>query len=212
MRTEDLIDSLSRDLRPMPSVQRQLLIPAAAGGLVAFLLVALWLGFRPDILAAWSVPMFWMKATYTGLIAIAGFGCARLLARPVGGAQKGFMMALALFGLVMLGGAIQFAMTESSDRMPLLTGGSWHVCSQNIVILGAPILGLTLLALRNLAPTKLALTGAAAGLFSGGLAATIYGLHCPEHALTFVAVWYSLGMAALSAAGALLGPWALRWR
>ena len=107
---------------------------------------------------------------------------------------------------------MQFAMTGASDRMPLLTGGSWHVCSQNIVIRGAPILGLTLFVMRSLAPTKLMAAGAAAGLFAGGLAATIYGLHCPEHALTFVAVWYSLGMALLTAAGALLGPWVLRWR
>jgi len=103
-------------------------------------------------------------------------------------------------------------MTDPAERMPLLVGGSWKVCTQNIIILGAPILGLTLLALRSLAPTSLALAGAAAGLFSGGLAATVYGLHCPEHALTFVAVWYTLGMAVLAGVGALIGPWALRWR
>jgi hypothetical protein len=156
--------------------------------------------------------MFWVKAGYTGLIALAGYGCARLLARPVGGARKGFVLAGVVVALVTLGGAVQFMMTDASERMLLLAGGSWQVCSQNIVILGAPILGMTLLALRSLAPTKLVLTGAAAGLFAGGLAATVYGLHCPEHALAFVAVWYSIGMAILTVAGAMLGPWALRWR
>lgn len=212
MRTEDLIQSLTKDMTPTPSIQRQLMIPTIVGGVIAFGLVALWLGFRPDIMVAWAVPMFWMKAAYTALIGLAGFACVRLLARPIGGARREFVLALTVFGLIFLGGLMQFAMTDASDRMPLLTGGSWHVCSQNIVILGAPILGLTLFVMRSLAPTKLMAAGAAAGLFAGGLAATIYGLHCPEHALTFVAVWYSLGMALLTAAGALLGPWVLRWR
>ena len=187
-------------------------MPGVAGGLIALGLVAGWLGFRPDILAAWAVPMFWVKATYTCLIALAGFACVRLLARPIGGARQGFTLAAGVFALITIGGAIQFMMTDPAERMSLLAGGSWHVCSQNIVILGAPILALTLMALRTLAPTKLVLSGAAAGLFAGGLAATVYGLHCPEHALAFVAVWYTLGMVLLTAAGALLGPWALRWR
>lgn len=212
MKTEDLIESLSQDLGPVASIRRRLLTPGLAGCVIALGLVAGWLGFRPDIMGAWAVPMFWVKAGYTGLIALAGYGCARLLARPVGGARGGFILAGVVVALVTLGGAVQFMMTDASERMLLLAGGSWQVCSQNIVILGAPILGMTLLALRSLAPTKLALTGAAAGLFASGLAATVYGLHCPEHALAFVAVWYSLGMAILTAAGAVLGPWALRWR
>jgi hypothetical protein len=44
------------------------------------------------------------------------------------------------------------------------------------------------------------------------VAATIYGLHCPEHTMAFVAVWYSLGVAAVTALGAILGHWVLRWR
>lgn len=212
MRTEDLIATLSQDLKPTPSVRQQLLRPAVAGGLIAFVLVAFWLGFRPDILRAWAAPMFWVKAAYTSLIALAGFGCTRILASPIGKPWKGFIAALAIFGILLLGGVVQLALADAVDRLPLLMGGSWHVCSQNIAILGAPILILTLLALRTLAPTKLRATGAAAGLFAGGVAATVYGLHCPEHALAFVAVWYSLGMAVLTAAGALVGPWALRWR
>jgi len=88
MKTEDLIESLSQDLGPVPSIRRRLVTPAIAGGLIALGLVAGWLGFRPDIMAAWAVPMFWMKATYTGLIGLAGYGCVRLLARPVGGAGR----------------------------------------------------------------------------------------------------------------------------
>ena len=53
--------------------------------------------------------------------------------------------------------------------------------------------------------------GAAAGLVSAGLATTLYGLHCPEYAAAFVALWYSLGIALSVGAGALIGKVAFRW-
>lgn len=43
------------------------------------------------------------------------------------------------------------------------------------------------------------------------MAATVYGLHCPENTFTFVALWYSLGVLLLAALGAVLGRWVLRW-
>ena len=55
------------------------------------------------------------------------------------------------------------------------------------------------------------LAGAATGLLVGGLAATLYGLHCPEHTAAFVAVWYTLGMAIPTAMGALIGRFVWRW-
>jgi hypothetical protein len=62
-----------------------------------------------------------------------------------------------------------------------------------------------------MAPTRLRLAGAAAGLLAGGVAATVYGLHCQEMTAAFVVTWYSLGVAASVAVGALLGPRLLRW-
>jgi hypothetical protein len=58
---------------------------------------------------------------------------------------------------------------------------------------------------------KPAFAGAAAGLLTAGLAATVYGLHCPEHTVAFVAVWYTLSMGLVAALGAALGRFAFRW-
>ncbi|PTS89589.1 DUF1109 domain-containing protein, partial [Sphingomonas sp. HMWF008] len=58
---------------------------------------------------------------------------------------------------------------------------------------------------------RLRLAGAMAGLAAGGIAATLYGFHCPETAAPFVLTWYSLGIAAAMAIGAAIGPRALRW-
>ena len=91
-------------------------------------------------------------------------------------------------------------------------GRSWTRCPRNVLVLALPILAATLWVVRGMAPTRLASAGAAAGLFAGGLAATVYGLHCPEHTMAFIAVWYSLGVGLVVALGATVGPWALRWR
>jgi hypothetical protein len=55
------------------------------------------------------------------------------------------------------------------------------------------------------------LTGFMAGLFSGGLAASIYSLHCPELSPVFVGIWYLMGMMIPAITGAILGRKILGW-
>lgn len=210
--TNDLIEALALDAGPAPRVSPRLVGAAALGGIAAFVLVAAWLGFRPDIAEAPASRMFWMKAFYTSLLGLGGFLCVERLSRPVGSPRGGLILAVSVFVLLAAVGLFRFMHADPADRMPMLMGASWRVCPRNIVVLGLPILAATLLAVRSLAPTRLTWAGAAAGLFSGGVAATIYGLHCPEHTMAFVAVWYSLGIALVTALGAIAGPWALRWR
>ena len=90
-------------------------------------------------------------------------------------------------------------------------GRSWHVCTRNVAILSLPIFVGLMLAFRRFAPTRLRLTGAVAGLAAGACAAALYCLHCPEVSALFVLVWYSLGILAAAAIGALVGPRLLRW-
>ena len=46
---------------------------------------------------------------------------------------------------------------------------------------------------------------------AGAIAALVYALHCPEMEAPFIGVWYVAGMLIPAAAGALLGPFVLRW-
>ena len=212
MKTDDLIEALSLDLEPMARVKPRLAAGAAAGGLVTLGLLALWLGFRPDLGHAPMTRMFWTKAIYTGLLGVAGFLAVDRLARPAGSPRRGLVLAGGVFAFLALAGAWQMMHAAPADRMPMLMGASWRVCPSNIFMLAVPILAIVLFVVRGLAPTRLSLAGAASGLFAGGLAATVYGLHCPEHTMAFVAIWYSLGVAFTAVLGAVLGPWALRWR
>ena len=49
------------------------------------------------------------------------------------------------------------------------------------------------------------------GLLAGALSVLAYALHRPESTARFLGVWYVLGIAIPTLAGAVLGPRALRW-
>ena len=53
--------------------------------------------------------------------------------------------------------------------------------------------------------------GAAGGGLAGGVAATVYSLHCPELAAPFLAIWYVLGVLIPVVVGAVVGRYLLRW-
>jgi len=212
MRTTDLIELLAHDVRATPPgiVNRRLLAALVAGGLVTLAIVALGLRCQP-LLAAAHQPWFWMKATYTGLLALTGAVIVRRLSIPgtgVGAAP----LATGVVILAMLAiGTGQILSAAPAGRLPLWLGHTWKVCSPLILLLAIPIYACLVAAIRGLAPTRPVLTGAAAGLAAGALAATLYGLHCPEQAAAFVATWYTLGIAAATALGAMTGGRLLRW-
>lgn len=213
MRTDDLIDQLAANPRPVPggAVQRRFLGVAVAGALAALVLVLAWLHVRADLAEAMTGRMFWMKATYTALLALAGFWALERLARPDGVPRRALTFGAAVLVVFIVAGLTQGLLTHPEQRMPMLRGHSWTVCAVNILALSLPGLAATLLALRRMAPTRPALTGFAAGAFAGGVAATIYGLHCAESTMVFVGVWYTLGVLGVGALGAVAGRWALRW-
>lgn len=212
MRTTDLIELLARDVPASPRgvVNRRLATALLCGGLVTFALVALWLHCQP-LFAAAQQPWFWIKVGYTGLLTVAGAVIVRRLAVP--GAKTGAApLAAALVVLAMIGlGATQIIAAAPAARLALWLGYTWKICSPLILLLALPIYGCLVAAIRKLAPTRPALAGAGAGFAAGALAATLYGLHCPEQAAAFVATWYTLGIAAATAFGAITGRWLLRW-
>lgn len=212
MRTSDLIELLARDVRTTPPgiANRRLLAALVAGGLATFAIVALGLRCQP-LLAAAQQPWFWMKAAYTGLLTLAGAAIVRRLSVP--GARTGAApLAAGLVILAMLAlGTGQILLAAPAVRAGLWLGRTWKVCSPLILLLAMPIYACLVAAVRGLAPTRPVLTGAAAGFAAGALAATLYGLHCPEQAAAFVASWYTLGIAAATGLGAIAGSRLLRW-
>ncbi|HEX5460631.1 MAG TPA: DUF1109 domain-containing protein [Steroidobacteraceae bacterium] len=212
MRTTDLIELLARDVQATPPgiVNRRLLAALVAGGLVTLAIVALGLRCQP-LLAAAHQPWFWMKAAYSGLLALAGAVIVRRLSVPGTGVGAAPLAAGVVILAMLAIGTGQILSAAPAGRLALWLGHTWKVCSPLILLLAIPIYACLIAALRRLAPTRPVLTGAAAGLAAGALAATLYGLHCPEQAAAFVASWYTLGIAAATLLGAVAGARLLRW-
>jgi len=212
MKTAELIEALAASGTPVPArpVMRQLVLSALVGGAAAAVIVVFGLGLRP-LDAAVQSRMFWMKAGYTLILAAAGWLVSGRLARP--GGVAGWAPALAAAGVLAMAvmGAMDLAHTSPTDLSREWLGESWRLCPWYILGLAVPVYLALAVVMRRTAPTRLRTAGAAAGLFSGGVAGAIYGLHCPESAAAFVATWYTLGIATSVALGWLAGPRLLRW-
>lgn len=213
MKTDELVTLLATGagaVEPDATVRRY----ATALGWGAFgatLLMAILLGVRPDIDAAAWRPMFWIKLAFPASVAVASLFAASRLSRPgarlgwVPGALVAPVLAMWLLTAYVLLGA------PPEERADLVMGFTWEYCLFYVPMLSVPVLVTTLWAMKGLAPTHLALAGAATGLLAGAVGALIYALHCPEMEAPFLGVWYVAGMLIPTVAGALLGPIVLRW-
>lgn len=213
MKTHDLISVLAGDARPVDSrpARRRLALGAVAGIVLALLLMAWQLGPRPDLALAVHWPMFWVKLGLPAAVLAAAW--AWLLREGHPGARTGAARLLAAVPLAAMtvAGLLVLLAAPGPERPGLLFGLTWRDCLVNIPLLSLPALLLSLAALRGLAPTRLRLAGAAAGLFAGGAAAFAYALHCPELAAPFLGAWYVAGMLVPAVLGAVVGPRVLRW-
>ncbi len=212
MKTAELIAALAADtpvVRPVPVIRR-MLIACGVSALLAIIVLVAWLGLRP-LDEAIVTRAFWMKAGYTFALGVAGFLLVSRLARPGGRMGWSPLVALAAFGLMLLFSGMEMSHTAPSQMRSVWMGHTASVCSMRILALSVPVFVGSMVVLRQFAPTRLALAGAAAGLLAGGVGATVYGLYCAESAATFVATWYTLGIAASAGLGAIIGARVLRW-
>jgi hypothetical protein len=212
LKTDELIESLVHELRPAGAgPQAWLALGAAAGGAVAIACVLTLLGPRQDLADAAGGLVFWTKAGYTILLGAAGYWLSERLARPATSPRGGVLLASAVFTAMLCLAVVQLAGAPPDMRMHLWLGHSWTFCSRAVLLLSLPVLAVTLAVLRRQAPTRPMWAGAAAGLFSGGVGATVYGLSCPESAAPFLVTWYTLGVLGSVVLGALAGRFVLRW-
>ena len=212
MRTDDLIAQLASGLEPVKrgSVTR-LLMGALVVGLACSALVMLTvLGPRHQLDAALAHHGVWAKLAYSFAIAAIGFWLVERAGRPGAGMTRPVLvLALPLLAITLLA-ALQMS-APGADIPLLVMGHSSRVCAFFVILTALPTLAATFWALRRLAPTRLTLAGAGAGLLAGAAGAFVYCFHCNEEAAPFIAIWYTLGIGVTAALGALLGRHVLRW-
>jgi hypothetical protein len=179
--------------------------------LTAAVVLLAW-GPRPDLAGAVATPPFWLKFVFTGLLCLTGLRMAGRLARPDGEIPRGATLAFAGVLCAMSAmAAAELLRAPEADYGRLVMGATSASCPWLIALLAIPVMAAILWAMRAMAPTRLTLAGTAAGLAAGGASAFIYAISCDESAMPFVLVWYGLGMALPTAAGAILGNRVLRW-
>jgi hypothetical protein len=213
MRTEDLIERLAAQTREVRAndLLRRLLVATGIGTAATLIAVVVLYGLRPDLAVAVRGAPFWVKAAFTVGIAAFALPVVERVGRPGTRVQERFALLAIPFAFILLLACIELWRAPPVERVAIWLGHTWSSCPFSIAALSIPPLAMLLLALRRLAPTRPVVAGLAAGALSGGLAATAYGLHCPETSAAFIATWYALGILMSAALGAIAGARLLRW-
>jgi hypothetical protein len=121
-----------------------------------------------------------------------------------------FAVALPIVTMLLAAGSILMA-TPPGYRLQLMLGTTWRTTTASVVVLSCPSLTAMMHAMKQLAPTRLALAGAGAGLLAGAQGLLVYSLYCSEMAVPFWGVWYVLAIAITTVIGAAIAPHYLRW-
>jgi hypothetical protein len=205
MDTDRLIQTLAADHARRQPVGAMVALALLVALPLALALLLSTIGVRADIGAAMRTPLFDLKFVVTLALAIPALAISLHLSRPEATLRGwGWMLLLPLVVLA-LGAGAELTMP---DRPPMLARWMGHnamLCMSAIPVLALPILAAAIVALRQGAPSRPALAGAVAGLLSAGLAATLYAAHCVDDSPLFVATWYTLATALVTAIGALAG-------
>ena len=212
METDQLIRTLAADnahrVRPVGFVLALALL-ATAPVSVAMLFAGL--GVRSDLMTAMRNPFFDLKFAVTLALAIPAIAISLHLSRPEASLRGWKWLLLIPVGLLLAGIASEMMMPQRLPMMTRLVGNNSRLCMTAIPLMSLPLLVAALIGLRHGAPTRPAVAGAIAGLLSAGLAATLYASHCTDDSPLFVATWYTIATALVTAIGALAGSRVLRF-
>jgi hypothetical protein len=211
MDTDQLIRTLAADTaraRPVGFVLALALLAAAPVSLLMFFTE---LGVRPDVMTAMRNPFFDLKFAVTLALATSAILVSLHLSRPEASMRGWGWLFMIPAGLLVAGISGEMMMPQRLPMMTRLVGQNSRVCMTAIPAMSLPLLAAALVGLRHGAPTRPALAGAVAGLLSAGLAATFYASHCTDDSPLFVATWYTIATALVTAIGALAGARMLRF-
>lgn len=211
MRTDEFIRVLAADATPEKPVGAGLAAALLVGGAVALAVLVGAIGIRPDLEAAFLGLRVVARQTWLVWLALAAGGAALRLAIPSGRPGPWFAAIAAVPAFLALAVGVEMRVVPAADWHRAMMGSSAAACLGLVALLALPILPGVLWALRRGASPRPVLSGALAGLLSGSTAAAIYSLHCTEDSPLFYAVWYVLGILAVTAVGAVLGRRFLRW-
>jgi hypothetical protein len=212
MDTDQLIRSLAADnAARAPSVGAVLTTGLLVAAPLSILIFVTFLGVRPDVMSAMRNPFFDLKFAVTLSLAIPAIIVSLHMSRPEALLRGWGWLLLLPVGLLAVAIGGEMMMAPATPMTMRLVGKNSRACLSAIPAMSLPLLAGALVGLRHGAPSRPALAGALAGLLSAGLAATLYASHCTDDSPLFVATWYTIATALVTAVGALVGSKVLRY-
>jgi len=213
MKTDDLISMLSTNVEPVDHrhVARNIGMAVVVGAALAMASVFFVLGPRAGLTTVGTFMPALLKVAVTIIILVPAYMYLIRLARP--GGERGTPLAFVAlpFIAVMLLTAVSLAFVSANHWNGKIFGDEWLECVISIPLIAIVPFSVIVYAVRQMAPTDLARTGAFAGLVAGCLSAIGYALHCSDDTVPFFALWYGGTVALCTIAGWKLGPKLLRW-
>jgi len=212
MDTDQLIRTLAADnTHRAPRVGVLLTTGLLVAAPFSILIFATFLGVRPDVMTAMHNPFFDTKFAVTLSLAIPAIVISLHLSRPEALMRGWGWLLLLPVGLLAVAIGSEAMMAPAMPMTMRLVGKNSRWCLSAIPAMSLPLLAGALFGLRHGAPSRPALAGALAGLLSAGLAATLYASHCTDDSPLFVATWYTIATAVVTAIGAFAGSKVLRY-
>ncbi len=215
MNTDRLIDMLSAELEAVNSgrLGKTLILAIVTGGAIAFGLMLVTVGPRPDLQSTAHIEWVAVKL----LFALSVIGTSALLLnrsmRP--GLEDATNWTLVLFPfLAALAVALAVLLGQPQAWKELIVGAttiSSMRCLLLIMFFAAIPLASVIYAIRQGAPTRLKLSGGIAGIVAGGIGAAAYAFNCSSDTIPFIAIWYGTAIVICAVIGSQIGPRVLRW-
>jgi hypothetical protein len=186
-------------------------IAAGIGAVISALLLLAILGMRHDMADAVVSVRFLVKSATVLILAACALGLVVHLSHPDANPGR-LIWALAIAPLMLaIAVIVELAVTPSQRWESQLFGYHWLACLMLIPLFSIPPLAGLLYALSQAAPRDAGVAGAIAGLGAGGIAASVYVIHCPDDSPLFMAAWYTLAVGFVTLLGYVIGRRWLRW-
>ena len=213
MKTDDLITMLSTNVEPVdhgPMV-RNIAVAVVVGAVVSMATVFFALGPRADLTAIGAFVPALLKIIATLVVLIPASIYLIRLTRPGGERRSSIVLVASPFIAVILLIVVSLTVAPNFHWKGAILSDQWLECVLSIPFIAIVPFSVIVWAVRQMAPTDLARTGALAGLVAGCLSAIGYAIHCADDSVPFFALWYGGTIALCTLAGWKLGPKLLRW-
>jgi len=206
--TDALILDLSADLAPVKrrSMARDALFLLALAAVELALVFGMG-AMRPDMgMVILSPYMIWKLGSLALLASLSSAIVMRSFTPPAS-ARHGVALMLGIAGLIMVGGIfVTSAPDAGRSLIDRLSPAHGLICTAAIVVLALPMMAMLAVLMRRAAPVQPRDSAIAAGISASTIGALVFAFCCPANDPLYIVVWYSAGVAMVTAIARWLLP------